>query len=177
MFVINEKQLRIPENTEYTDVSTKLDPILDDRLKGVYVTSKGMVNKTICQGSYQSIHLFRFIYLQTESIKNIKPMPQKGPTVTHALGYKDCDNVGPGRLSLLQAMKILTDRQSNPAIWPVTKIAEVNNIQVEHARMLLLYRDSVYRYESFEPYLLNCFLFLNRGYYQLLPSFQCSVQG
>lgn len=71
-------------------------------------------------------------------------MPQKGHTVTHALGYKDCDNVGPGRLSLLQAMKILTDRQSNPAVWPVTKIAEVNNIQVEHARMLLLYRDSVY---------------------------------
>lgn len=74
--------------------------------------------------------------MQTESIKNSKPLPHQRFTEMHELGYKDCDNVRPGRLSLLQTIKILTDRQSNPGEWPVTKIAQVNNIQVEHARML-----------------------------------------
>lgn len=78
-------------------------------------------------------------------------MPHQRFTETHALGYKDCDNVRPGRVSLLQAIKILTDRQSKPEEWPVTKIAEVNNIQVEHARMSLQFL-----IQCTEVKLLNC---------------------
>lgn len=60
-------------------------------------------------------------------------MPETRYTENFPLGYKDVDRVSAGRVSLLQAIKILTDHQSNPKEWTIQKLADENKIKVEYA--------------------------------------------
>lgn len=70
---------------------------------------------------------------QTENIKNTKPMPQNRFRETFPLGFKESERIPPGRVSLVQAMKLLSDQQSSPAEWTVDRIASEYKIKSQLA--------------------------------------------
>lgn len=105
------------ESPEYLDRTNKKNPALDDRLKDVYVTSTEPPEN------------------EKASSRNDpdRPLPLKRTTDYFELGYKESDTVPPGKVSLIQAMKFITDHRKNPTEYTITRIAEDNNIRVEVA--------------------------------------------
>lgn len=73
--------------------------------------------------------------MQTENIKTTKALPLKRYTEQFPLGYKESDRVPPGKVSLIQAIKFMSEHRTNPKEWPIDRIAEENKIKPDLAGM------------------------------------------
>lgn len=88
------------------DQTAKRNKDLDERLRNVYVTSNNVIPDN-----------------QSETKCHEKPLPIKRTTDFFELGYKESKIIPVGRVSLMQAMKFITDHRSNSSEWTVEKIA------------------------------------------------------
>lgn len=96
---------------------------LDERLKDVYVTSNDPIPSP---------------QLHSENKSDEKPLPVKRTSDYFELGFKESKNIPPGRVSLMQAMKFISDHGNNPREWTVDKIADDNKLKRDVAGMIQL---------------------------------------
>lgn len=84
---------------------------LNERLKDVYVTSNDGIS-----------------VLQSENRSDQRLLPLKRTTEYFELGYQESKIIPVGRVSLMQAMKFISDHRTNASAWTVEKIADQNKL-------------------------------------------------
>lgn len=105
------------ESPEYLEKTTKRDSVLDNRLKDVHVTStEPPANEKALSRNNPN-----------------RPLPLNRHTDFFEIGYKESKAVPPGKVSLIQAMKFITDHKNSPAEYTITRIAEENKIKLDVA--------------------------------------------
>lgn len=62
-------------------------------------------------------------------------MPQYRYSESFPLGFKESDKIPVGRVSLVQAMKFMSDQQNSPAEWSIDRIADAYKIKPQLASM------------------------------------------
>lgn len=58
-----------------------------------------------------------------------KPLPIKRTTDFFELGYKESKIIPVGRISLMQAMKFITEHRTNASMWTVEKISHEHKLK------------------------------------------------
>lgn len=106
-----------PDSPEYLQSANKMDPNLAGRLKDVYVTSVDPLPLDKVPSRYDPN----------------RPLPINRYTELFDMGYKESRVVPKGRVSLLQAIKFITDHRDNPDEYTIQRIAEENEIKPEVA--------------------------------------------
>lgn len=84
---------------------------LNERLKDVYVTSTDESSE-----------------VQSRNKLDQKSLPIKRTTDFFELGYKESKKIPYGKVSLMQAMKFISDHRRNTKVWTVENIANQNNL-------------------------------------------------
>lgn len=124
---LNKMMKEFPEELE--KLQTK-SPQLDDRLKQIFVTSED----TILDPGPQK--------------KVSSNLPQNRHTpVEPEFGFYEPEKIPLGRLSLRQALKIITDHQHEPGKWDAQTVANKYNISIKLSENILQY------YKAFEVYI------------------------
>lgn len=92
---------------------------LNERLKDVYVTSHDDPS-----------------VLQSKNSSDLKPLPLRRTTDFFELGFKESKIIPVGRVSLMQAMKFISDHRMNASVWTVEKIADENKLRKDVVGMI-----------------------------------------
>lgn len=116
------------------DKLDKKDPALDDRLKEVYVTSKGRPEDDITREK------------RSQSKTRPLPLDRKMPP-EYDFGFKEPDRVPYGKTTLRDAINFITFHQSNPNEVTAAKIAFEYKLREEDVEHILKY------FKTFEIYL------------------------
>uniref|UniRef100_A0A1I8NQR7 Protein NDUFAF4 homolog n=1 Tax=Stomoxys calcitrans TaxID=35570 RepID=A0A1I8NQR7_STOCA len=125
-----ESNLRDMERTveldpNFVEKLNKKDEALDKRLKNVYVTSE---DRFIEYG----------IKRNEEADQKALPLDRKTPE-DFEFGYMEPKRVTPGRCTLRQALKFITDHQSDPEQWTAARISEEYKLKPELTENILKY--------------------------------------
>ncbi|XP_061393395.1 protein NDUFAF4 homolog [Musca vetustissima] len=125
-----ESNIRDMERTmeldpKFLERLNKKDEALDQRLKSVYVTSE---DKFIDYGIKRK---------EAGDDKSL-PLDRRTPE-DFEFGYKEPHRVAPGRCTLRQALKFITDHQAEPEKWTAAKIADEYKLKPELTENILKY--------------------------------------
>lgn len=110
IFII--KICHIAENKTYLAEVENKNIKLNEHLKEVYVKSNDGVTQ-----------------LRSENRSEEKLLPVKRTSDFFELGYKESKIIPVGRVSLMQAMKFISDHGKNASVWTVEKIADDNKLK------------------------------------------------
>lgn len=123
------------EHPDLDDKLDKKDPGLDDRLKNVYVTSRGRPEDDVTRE------------LRAKQSKN-RPLPQDRKVVEFfEMGFKDPDRVKYGNTTLRDAINYIQAHQINPEEVTVAKIALGYKMREDDVASILKY------FKTYEVYL------------------------
>lgn len=104
-------KILIVGNKSYQTEVTNKNEKLQEYLKDIYVTSHDEISE------------------ESKNKQDKRPLPIKRTTDFFEFGYKESKIIPIGRISLMQAMKFITEHRSNASIWTVEKISFENKLK------------------------------------------------